>query len=410
VKIFKRRHLISLIMTAVLILSLSGCGLGSDKNAKKLDIDTEVTVNVWYNDENYTDYLNYIAERFHDANEFVTVQPVYTEQNHIVDAVYDENIHGDGVVDVYLMDSSDLEQAYLSGMLAENDIYTDNYTEEYYPVEAVNAACYGGKLYGYPVTFNTAVMVYNKKYVSSVSTFEEITSFIKNYQVNADNQNVTTLITWDTASMMINYAFGGSYMTVGGAAAESADIIDIQTESFRTALEDFAELRNAYGISKSGISQEECLKRFTNGQLLYTIIESKNLSVLNASDVDYGICKIPAVKQGYATKSLSDTTIAVVSPYSKNQETAKALAYAISFDYAEVFEEYTGLVSARQDLKSVHEEGYKALYEVYGESDIHAKYMGAEGFYLRYEILLHNLWSGENADEAFNQFYQNIKK
>jgi maltose-binding protein MalE len=394
----------------LLVLSLSGCGQSSNKNAKKLDIDTEVTVNVWYNDEKYTDYLNYIAERFHDANEFVTVYPVYTEQKHIVEAVYDENIHGDGVVDVFLMDSSDLEQAYLSGMLAENDIYTENYTEESYPIEAVNAACYGGKLYGYPVTFNTSVMVYNKKYVSSVDTFEEITSFIKNYQVNDDNQNVTTLITWDASSMMINYAFGGSYMTVGGAAAETAGMVDIQTESLKTALGDFAALKSTYGIGESGVSQEECLKRFTNGQLLYTIIESKNLSVLNDSDVDYGICEIPAVKQGYETKTLSETTIAVVSPYSKNQETAKALAHAISFDYAEVFEEYTGLVSARQDLKSEHADEYDTLYEIYGESDIRAKYMGSEGFYLNYEILLHNLWSGKNADEAFNQFYQNIKE
>ena len=86
------------------------------------------------------------------------------EENNLLDAVYNGSIAQNNVADVYLMEASDMQRAYLMGLTAENDAYTQYYSQKHFPVTAVNAACYEGKLYGYPVTFHTAVMVYNKKY------------------------------------------------------------------------------------------------------------------------------------------------------------------------------------------------------------------------------------------------------
>ena len=70
-----------------------------------------------------------------------------------------------------------MQRAYLMGLTAENDAYTQYYSQKHFPVTAVNAACYEGKLYGYPVTFHTAVMVYNKKYTTAPENFEQIEAF-----------------------------------------------------------------------------------------------------------------------------------------------------------------------------------------------------------------------------------------
>ena len=97
--------------------------------------------------------------------------------------------------------------------------------------------------------------------------------------------------------------------------------------------------------------------------------------------------------------------------YSENIETAKAVAQAISYDYADLLEEYTGYISARNDVSDKKKrQEYQKLYEVYETSDIRAKYMGADEFYLRYAILLHQIWDGSDVNQAFDAFSQAVNR
>ena len=395
-------------MSVVLTVSFTGCGTKRSGNAKALDIDKEVSVCIWYNDESYTSYLEYIAEEFHKANEFVTINTVLIEKGDILDAVYEGSISNDDVADVYLMPASDIQKAYLSGLISENDKYTSSYSTKHFPVSAINAACYGGKLYGYPVTFSAAVMVYNKKYVSEPETMEQIEEYINSYKVTDTEEKLTMIAGWDSSDLMINYAFGGSYVDAGGETGEENTAV-IQEESLKASMTQYAALKKTFGLEKNR-TQQDYIDLFSQSKVLYTIIESDNLSQINKSGVDYGICNIPGAKTGFGTQSLSETTLAAVNPYSENIGTAKAVAQAISYDYADLLEEYTGHISARNDVtKKKYHEQYKKLYEVYAGSDIRAKYMGADEFYLRYDIMLNEVWEGTDVSDAFNTFNQAVK-
>ena len=398
----------ALFMSVVLTVAFTGCGTKRNGNAKALDIDKEVSVCIWYNDESYTSYLEYIAEEFHKANEFITINTVLLEKGDILDAVYEGSISNDDVADVYLMPASDIQKAYLSGLISENDKYTSSYSTKHFPVSAINAACYGGKLYGYPVTFSTAVMVYNKKYVSEPETMEQIAEYINSYKLTDTEEKLTMIAGWASSDLMINYAFGGSYVDAGGDTGEENTAV-IQEEALKASMTQYAALRKTFGLDKNR-TQKDYTDLFSQSKILYTIIESDNLSQINKSGVDYGICKIPGAKTGFGTQSLSETTLAAVNPYSENIETAKAVAQAISYDYADLLEEYTGYVSARNDvIKKKYREQYKKLYEVYAGSDIRAKYMGADEFYLRYDIMLNEVWEGADVNEAFDTFNQAVK-
>lgn len=398
----------ALFMSVVLTVSFTGCGTKRNGNAKALDIDKEVSVCIWYNDESYTSYLEYIAEEFHKANEFVTINTVLIEKGDILDAVYEGSISNDDVADVYLMPASDIQKAYLSGLISENDKYTSSYSTKHFPVSAINAACYGGKLYGYPVTFSAAVMVYNKKYVSEPETMEQIEEYINSYKVTDTEEKLTMIAGWDSSDLMINYAFGGSYVDAGGETGEENTAV-IQEESLKASMTQYAALKKTFGLEKNR-TQQDYIDLFSQSKVLYTIIESDNLSQINKSGVDYGICNIPGAKTGFGTQSLSETTLAAVNPYSENIGTAKAVAQAISYDYADLLEEYTGHISARNDVtKKKYHEQYKKLYEVYAGSDIRAKYMGADEFYLRYDIMLNEVWEGTDVSDAFNTFNQAVK-
>lgn len=401
----------ALLMSVVLAGTLTACGGGRSKNAKKLDIDKEVSINIWYNDEKYMSYLEYIAEQFHSANEFVTVNPVLIDDNDILDAVYQGSVKNNDVADVYMMPSKDMEKAYLSGLIAENDRYTSSYSSKHFPVSAVNAACYGGKLYGYPVTFHTAVMVYNKRYVSAPENFEQIAEYMNSYQSKDTGEEVVMIAGWDADNFMINYAFGGSYTGTGGASGEEASTVEIQSEALKASMTQYAAMKDTFGIYGYEITEDYCVDLFGQNKLLYTIIETDRLAEINASGVEYGICKIPGAKTGFGTQSLSETTLAVVNPYSENIETAKAVAQAISYDYADLLEEYTGYISARNDVSDKKKrQEYQKLYEVYETSDIRAKYMGADEFYLRYAILLHQIWEGSDVNQAFDAFSQAVNR
>lgn len=402
------KKMTAVFLTAVLAVSFTACGAGRSSNAKKLDIDTEVSIQIWYNDEKYMPYLEYIAEQFHKANEFVTVNPVLIDEKNMLETVYQGSVEDNNTADVYLMQSGDIERAYLLGLTAENDKYTENYSAKHFPAAAINAACYGGKLYGYPVAFNTAVMVYNKKYVSAPETFEQIEAYINSYQVTEENSQVSMIVGWDTEDLMLNYAFGGSYVDNGGELGEEKKS-EVQSEALKAAMTQYAALEKTFGIKET--TQEECINLFTQNKLLYTIVESEKLSELNASGVDYGICAVPGAKTGFGTQSLSETTLAMVNPYSANTKTAKAVAQAISYDYADLFEKYTGYISARNDVAAKNrKEQYAPLYDVYAKSDSYAKYAGADEFYVRYSILLHTVFKGGDIDEALDAFSRAVYK
>lgn len=404
-KILKR--VTAVLLTAVVAVSFTACG-GRSEHAKKLNIDTAVSINIWYQDDAYTSYLDYIAQQFHKANEFITVNPVKVEENNLLDAVYNGSIAQNNVADVYLMEASDMQRAYLMGLTAENDAYTQYYSQKHFPVTAVNAACYEGKLYGYPVTFHTAVMVYNKKYTTAPENFEQIEAFLNSYQVTDENKDVNMIVGWDTQDLWTNYAFGGSYVDNGGAQGEDAES-DVQTEALKAAMTEYAALQNTFGIVDK--TQEEYKQMFINNQLIYTILDSTQLADLNASGVDYGICAVSGAKTGFGTQSLSDTTLAMVNPYSENTDTAKAVAQAISYDYADLLEKDTGYISARTDVADKNKKVlYQPLYEVYAKSDSYAKYIGADEFYVRYSILLHNIWKGEDLNESVDAFIKAVSR
>ena len=90
-KIIKR--LISVTMVCVMLISVTACGgTDRDEEARKLDIETPVTINVWYDNKDYERYLNTVASGLKAANNLITVNPVYIEAQDIIDTLYTETV------------------------------------------------------------------------------------------------------------------------------------------------------------------------------------------------------------------------------------------------------------------------------------------------------------------------------
>lgn len=408
------KKLVSVLVVCTTVFSFAACGSGDkDKVARELDIETPVTVNVWYDNRDYESYLNTVASGMKEANSLVTVNPVYVESEEIIDTIYNETVRNDNAPDVYFMSSENCDKAYLLGLMLENNSYSDIYNEQIYGNAAIKACSYKGKLYGYPVSFDMPVMVYNKKYAQSVDTFAQIKDISDNYKVTGDNANVSRVFNFNPSSMLLNYCYVGRYMNIGGNDAEDASIFDIDELKFKQAVKEYAALKDAFGIDRSEVSTKECISEFTQDKLLYTIVNVSDLQEINDSGVDYGIIPVPSLSDSLESVPMSVTTMVIVNPYTDTLGVSQAVARTISYDYAEELQKLSGHISARADLldksKNADNTDYEMLHNIYSNSIVKAKYVGIQNIYTQYEILLHKVWDGTNIDEAYNEFYKSVE-
>lgn len=403
------KKIMAVLLTVVVVVTFTGCTNESNLAAKKLKVEEETTITIWYNDESYSEYLNFVAQEFHRVNELVTINAVFINSEEYLENIYEESIKNDNAPDVFLMSSDYVEKAYLMGLMLENTSFEDLKVNEVYGDAAITACSYRNKLYGYPVTFNTAVMVYNTKYTGPVDTFTQLTEYSDNYQVTEDNEEVEMIVNWDVSSMFLNYPLAGSYISYGGESAEEETRVILDDENIKLAMTEYAKLKDAYGIDRQQVSQDNCVEMFANNKLLYTIVDSNHLSIIDQSEVSYDVCKIPALNSQLTSGTLSTTTMAVVNPYSSNLEAAKAGAMAISYDYATEIEAFAGLMCARGDYKKEkNQSAYENLHKIYSESMVKAKYIGIGDLYMRYDIMIHQIWDGTDVDIAYEEFKTNI--
>ena len=403
----KLRRFISMMLIVTMLTVFAGCGTKDERTqaARALNLDGPITVNVWFNNSDYEPYLEFVAKQFKQANELVTINPVYIESDSYINYIYDESVRNGNACDLYFLTSEEIEKAYLSGLMSENDIYPEVYNEDVYGKAAITACSYNGKLYGYPVSFNTSFLVYNKKYAEPVDTIDQIRQISDSYQITEDNQDVSMVFQWAPGSMFLNYAACGRYINIGGADSENASQVSADAASIKKVLNKYSELNSAFGTDRNNTNIDTCIDLFTTGNLLYTILDADSIPQIDLSQVDYGICKYPAMGNDVDSRAMSVTTMAVVNPYTKNVDASKAVARAISYDYADYLESTAKKSCARADVKvKKNEESYKALHEIYSDSVVKAKYIGVGEIYMRYEIMIHQVYDGTNVDEAYNSF------
>ena len=148
--------------------------------------DREIVQNydltLWYYDESLSPYVQQLSqdsfrkEGLRVNCELVSVVSFFENMNQL-------NVKGEGAPDLYITDTSRLEQAYL-GSLAKENAYPEIYSLQNYSVKSLTSVRYGGKQVGYPLCFDMEFFAYNKDYLDKQpSSFAQIAadseSFVK---------------------------------------------------------------------------------------------------------------------------------------------------------------------------------------------------------------------------------------
>ncbi len=397
----------ALLMVMCITLTMGACGVEEDNNDISLATTQQpVTITIWYTGNNMTDYLSEIADNFSEENSNITVNTMQVTKTQYMSKLYDASIHDEeNMPDVYICSSDDLQEAYLLGIAEKNDEYASEYTVENFGKAAIEAATYDGKLYGYPLTFDTSVMVYNKTFAKEMKTFTEITDYTNNFEYSEEMGNVTRIINWDISDGFLNYAFTGASMNICGSTGEDIKKVSINNENVIRDLNEWLSFKENYGIDRSKVTKSSCITDFVNGSLLYTIVNASDISALEASDIEYSITKIPDYNSELKTTALSETTLAVVNPFSKNVEASKKLARAITIGESDKLAEYTGFVPAYKKADS--NENYSKLRQIFADTTVKCQLMNIGDVYMQYEIMMHRIWDGDDITgsvDAFNTY------
>lgn len=158
------------------------------------------TIYFWYSDPEMTDYIDKAAVDFGEANN-VHVFPMLITVDNYIETLNQASVHNDQMPDAYIIDNESLEMVYQTGLATAIDDASGVCTTENFPQSALDAVTYDGKLVGYPLSYDTCVLLYNKDYLQQWA-----------------QEKALAILKGDADSYVVN-----DYLANAGATLEEAD-------------------------------------------------------------------------------------------------------------------------------------------------------------------------------------------
>ena len=398
------------------------------------------SITVWYTDERLTGFISKAAVEFGEAED-VTVVPVLMPSENFLEECYDASLEGNAYPDVIILGCENLEKAYLSGLASELEDPDMQCGPLNFSDAAINAVTYQGKKLGYPLSFDTSVMVYNRTYLeewaSQVAiadltgnaadvgggesesetdaedtgltaedldpaelealtkeyiqkmvpyTLEDLMTIANSYSVP---ENVEGIMKWDVSRIMYNY------WIVGGAMAVEC-------------LTKYQGLHDYFSIESNEVTYDSVIQDFIDGKTVFTIGGYDLVKRLADATADgslvyeYGFSEMPNITNDIPSSSLSLTTVVMVNGYTDQKENAEKLSLYLTKDASEYFTDYTGLASASRSFG--WEGGANQIYALeYAGSASLPKMMETENFWMQTEAAFSRIWEGGDVKEELDK-------
>lgn len=417
------------------------------------------TITVWYADESMEDYVKNACVVYEEQTGIKAV-PTLVSSLEYLESVQKASVEDDGP-DVYLITNDSLEKAYLSGLACKLDDPDQVLNSTYYSKTAIDAITYKDNKLGYPLSFDTAFLLYNADYVEQIAAkaaeneaaakaAEE--EFLANNPEEAegytdpgielvDYSNVTaedllptsivgildfanefdipegaeSFFAWAVRDVLYDYWFAGAYLNLGGECGDDPKTIDIYNEDAMYCLSVFQDFNQFFSIDTEVTDYNRVTEDFIAGKLVFTVAGTDILEKLEAAKADgsfpyeYGVTTIAMLNGDLKSKGLSITRCAVVNGYSDNKESAEDFAKFLSFDYAENMYNRTGKMSARK-LDNDPYPQMAGIRSTYDNSVAIPKIVESSNYWILAEMMFTNIWDGEDVNSELVNLSIEIKK
>lgn len=466
------KRLIVLLLIAAMVAGIVYLGVKNNKveeeNKEMAYYQTE-TVYLWYSDDVYTDFFTNAAVEFHELNPDIRVIPTLVDSADYMENINRASLSEDNFPDLYVITNDSLEKAFLSGLASNISDDTHVLNSMHFPVGALSAVTYHDNYVGYPLDFDTTVLLYNKTYLEDWvekvnkgetnasdmgSEFEEVTSSeprtvtLEDYIPESFNdiasfageyeapEGVDGILKWDVTDIFYSYFFSGKYMIVGGDAGDDTDNINIVNPETVNAITAYQSMNRTFSIDVATSDYDAMLKDFIDGKTVFTIVTSDAIKTINDAlsereemrkqassetgesdtfeetavipDFEYGYTLIPNVSDTLESRSLSVTDVVVINGYSLKKKAADKFAAYLTTQCAGNMYEKTGKLAASLDANYT-DEAFKTFQDEYATSMPLPKIVEASNFWVQLEILFTNVWRGDDVNSALTILQNQIE-
>ncbi|MCQ2530656.1 MAG: extracellular solute-binding protein [Lachnospiraceae bacterium] len=359
---------------------------------------------LWYYDDSMEDFAEQVkADYFKTAGLRVECKKVSAVS--FFDNINRFNITGDEAPDLYITETTKLEQAFL-GSTAKVNADTDTYSLRNYSRNSLSSVMYDGKMVGYPLCFNTAFFVYNPDMVEKApKTFKEIeemsTSFIKD-----TDSDVDMIMLFDVSNLLDNYLFIGNYLDLGGDNGDDRMSFDVYNENLIEAAFRYQELGSNLKIDLSTTTYDLVENSFAFGRCKMALLNCSSLSLLNELNAPYVVAEFPKLTDALGTKGLSDTWCVCVNPMSEHVEDAENLAKFMTYDEADAVYGNTGYMSCLRSANTG--KGFKSVYKQYEISASLPKLIETDSLWKDLKVMLNDIWTGADVASKLDSFQTKV--
>ena len=398
--------IMAVLSAAVILIALKFRPSWAESTEQRGDreIQQDYDLTLWYYDKSLTPYVEQLSQDYFRKEglrigcELVSVVSFFENMNQL-------NVDGDGAPDLYITDTSRLEQAYL-GSLAKENAYPDIYSLKNYSVKALTSVRYGGKQVGYPLCFDMEYFAYNKDYLDRApQSFEKIAADSESF-VKQEESPVDMVILYDINDLLFNYHFIGSVLNLGGDAGDDDSSIEINKEQGINALTAYKDFTSKVNISRNTTTYELAENSFVFGRSMTAILKCSSLAALNREHTNFEIAKMPAVNDAIDSKALSTTWCVCVNPMTQNTKDAEKLAKYMTFDNTNSIYDLTGFMSCkRMDYTGA---GYNEVYVLYDDTTSLPKFIETEEIWKDIKLMFQNVNDGTEPQDAFNNLETSV--
>lgn len=362
-------------------------------------------VTIWYSDETYRDYFEYATQQY-ETEYGIRINPVFVSAIDYLEQIYAANNSKSGEVetpDIYLLDSTELEAAYGYGLADINE--DDDYSEENYCDTALHAVTFHGKKVAYPLAFDTAFLIYNKKYFNQAPvTFDEISAYSDKFP-HEENPNISKILDFNCKGLIYNYGFVGSYLEFAGADGDEESKIKLFNQQALEALVYYQGLIQKFGITQEAAAYTDYEQAFANESIACMIGTCSSIRQIDqyaeGKSLNYNVGLYPKLTASFDTCSLSITSTLVVNYLSGKKELAAEVARYLTLENTDLIYEKLQILPAKKTDTS--DERYKQIYSQYEKSRALPKLMIANDYFMQLEIVLNKVLKGEDIASLLNE-------
>lgn len=390
----------------------------SEQENSPLFFTQKQVLKLWYTDEAYTDFLNSAAVNYSELQDQVRVEPELVSASEYLEQISRVSVQDEGP-DLFILSNESLEKAYLAGLAAVIDEENSALNSEHYHQSSRNAVTYHGKLIGYPLSFETAALVYNQTYLeqlgesSAPTNIDEILEFADGHDAP---ENVEAFMRWDVSHIFYNYEFATDALKLGGDAGDDTAQVDLYNLETIQGMQIFQNLGQFFSIDQSEVSYDSAMRDFIDGKLIFTIATTDVVNTLEKAREEgrfpyaYGISEVPDPSAELTGSALSVTNAVVVNGYSTKQKEAEAFASYLTGDAASSLYEMTGKMPANRlaDLPADRKDNLESFYSCYEESIPMPKMMETSNFWVYFEIALINISDGADVNTQMRELSEKI--